>query len=100
MGTVWLGLLFFCIAWHFIYQRKLAESARRFVEGYCEEHTIQFISIAKIKSRIVFDKKRGFSWKNRYLFEFSGDRESRYEGTLVVLGTKVKSIDVPVYRVT
>jgi hypothetical protein len=99
VGTVWLGLMFFCIGWHFIYQRKLAESARRFVQGYCDEHNIQFLSIAKLKSRIVFDKKQGLTWQNYYTFEFSGDRESRYEGTLIIQGAKVKNIDLPVYRV-
>lgn len=100
MGTVWLGLSFFCIAWHFIHQRKLAEAARRFVQGYCEEKSIQFISIAKLKARIVFDKNKGFTWKNHYVFEFSGDKESRYEGTLVIQGSKVKDIELPAYRVT
>jgi hypothetical protein len=99
LETVWLGLIFFCIGWHFIHQRKLAESARRFVENYCEEHQIQFISIAKIKARMVFDKKQGMTWKNHYQFEFSGDRESKYEGILIIQGNKVQNIEMPIYRV-
>lgn len=99
METVWLGLVFFCIGWHFIHQRKLAESARRFVQNYCEEHQIQFISIAKTRSRIVFDSKQGLTWRNDYRFEFSGDQQSKYDGTLIIQGNKVKDIDLPAYRV-
>jgi hypothetical protein len=99
LGTIWIGLSFFCLAWHFIHQRKLAESARNFTKNYCDEHSIQFISIAKLKSRLIFDKGRGLTWQNNYVFEFSGDQETRYEGTLVIQGSKVKNIDMPVYRV-
>jgi hypothetical protein len=96
---IWIAMLFFCIGWHFYHQRKLAESARRYIAKYCEENTLQFMSIAKLKARIVIDKKRGIQWENHYHFEFSGDGESSYEGTLTLRGTKVKDIDMPVYRV-
>lgn len=99
MGTIWLGLTFFCIGWHFYYQRKLAESARQFAHNYCEEKGLQFISIAKVKSRLVMDKHQGLRWRNHYEFEFSGDGQSSYEGTLILLGNKVQKIDTPVYRV-
>lgn len=99
MLDIWIGLLFFCIGWHFYYQRKLAESARRFVEKYCEDNNLQYISIAKLRARLVIDKKRGLMWRNHYCFEFSGDQESRYEGILILRGTKVENIDMPVYRV-
>lgn len=99
LGTVWLGMIFFCIGWHFYYQRKLAEIARRRVHKYCEEQGIQFLSIAKIQSRLVMDPQQGLRWKNLYGFEFSGDGESKYDGTVTMLGNKIKSIDTPVYRV-
>lgn len=99
MVNVWIGLLILCIGWHFYYQRKLAEAARRFVQKYCDDNSLQFMSVAKVKSRLVIDNQKGFLWQNHYLFEFSGDGESQYEGTLILRGTKVKDIDMPVYRV-
>ena len=99
MDTVWFAILLFCLWWYFIYQRKLAESARQYMQKYCEDHQLQFISIARSRTRLKFDAKRGLYWQNHYGFEFSGDGESRYEGTLVLNGTKVQSVDMPVYRV-
>ena len=99
MENVWLGILLFCIGWHFMYQRKMAESARRYIVNYCEKNQLQFISIAKLKTRLGFSKREGLLWKNDYHFEFSGDGESRYEGTLTMHGVRVYNIDMPVYRV-
>ena len=99
MQDIWVGLLFFCIAWHFIYQRKLAESARLFIEKYCEENGIQFISIAKVKTGLVFDNRKGLVWRNHYRFEFSGDGERSNEGTLILRGNRVEDIDLPPYPI-
>lgn len=99
LGTIWIGIICFCVGWHFYYQRKLAEFARQTAHKYCEENGIQFISIAKIKSRLVMDSQKGLRWQNLYTFEFSGDGESKYDGTLTLLGNKLKAIDTPVYRV-
>lgn len=100
MGTIWVAMVLFCIGWHFFYQRKLAEIARRYVHKYCEGNDIQFLSIAKTKSRLRFGEKQGLRWHNEYTFEFSGDRDSKYEGTLILNGTKVSNIDLPVYKVS
>jgi hypothetical protein len=99
LQDIWLGLLFCCIAWHFIYQRKLAEAARHFVEKYCKDQDIQFMSIAKIKTRLVLDKSKGLMWRNHYCFEFSGDGERSNEGTLILRGDQVELIDLPPYPI-
>ncbi len=99
LTTIWLGLGVFCIGWHFYYQRQLAEAARSHAHKYCEQQGIQFISIAKISSGLMMVPGKGVRWKNRYLFEFSGDGQSKYEGTLTLLGNQVQTIETPVYKV-
>lgn len=96
---IWVGLGLFIIGWHFYHQRKIAELARDHAAKYCEQNNLQFISIAKIKARLKSQPHRGLIWCNEYQFEFSGDGESAYQGHLTMHGTRLESVDLPVYRI-
>jgi len=96
---IWFALGFFCVAWHFYHQRKIAEIARHYIVTYCEKNSLQFISIAKVKSRLSNRPNSGLVWCNDYSFEFSGDGESSYQGSLVMHGTRIHDVDMPPYRI-
>lgn len=93
-------LLFVClIFWYFIYLRKVSEFARVHADKYCQQESLQFISIARRKSRLKFDKKHGPHWYSTFDFEFSGDGESRYQGVLYLRGYKLESVHLPPYKI-
>ena len=92
-------LLFIClILWYFAAMRKIAERARALSKQYCEQQNLQFIAIARTSTAIKFTKKHGLHAKTQYEFEFSGDGESSYKGTLIMIGNKADSFDLPVYK--
>ncbi|MCP3427762.1 DUF3301 domain-containing protein [Opacimonas viscosa] len=78
--------------------RENAERVRQFAQQYCQNHHLQFISIAR--KNITFwpknDKKVGLI---EYSFCFSGDKETAYEGIISVYKGKIKQIDLPAYRI-
>ena len=98
MKEIWILLAICCVMWHFYHQRKISEAARYHMKKYCDQNGLQYISIAKIKARLTVGK-RGLVWKNLYDFEFSGDGESLYKGTVTLYGTRLDNVELPPYRV-
>lgn len=85
-----------CIVW-FWQIRDYAELARNFAQQYCQNHDLQFISIAR--SRItLWPGKQRFGLVE-YSFCFSGDKESAYEGSIFVYKGKISKIELPAYKV-
>jgi hypothetical protein len=99
MTDIYIFLLVFLLVWHFIYQRQLAEIARRQVKNYCEQQNLQFLAIARNRTRLAFNKRAGIHWRVCFEFEFSGDGESSSCGTLLMAGKKVREFNLPAYRV-
>lgn len=99
MENIYL-LLFFCLfCWYFLYLRKVSEAAKRFADRHCEKEQLQFIAIARRKSRLAFNKIKGIYLLSIFDFEFSGDGESSYEGIIILNNLKVDNIELPAYRV-
>lgn len=99
MENIYL-LLFIClICWYFFYLRKVSEVALQHVNRYCEKEQLQFIAIARRSSRFKFNKKEGFYLFTLFDFEFSGDGESSYEGSLSMKALKLYRVELPAYRV-
>lgn len=93
-------LLFVCLVfWYFIYLRKVAEFARIHVNHYCEKERLQYLSIARLSSRLKFNKRLGIHWFSIFEFEFSGDGESKYTGKISLRNYKLDEIDTPAYRI-
>lgn len=78
--------------------RAISESANRYVVQYCEKQQLQFISIARGRTRpgIVQGKP---DWKTQFIFEFSGNGEDKYQGVLEMEGLRAISTIVPPYKV-
>ncbi|QBY03233.1 DUF3301 domain-containing protein [Thalassotalea sp. HSM 43] len=99
LSDIYLLLGLFLLVWYIWFSREIAEIARNKCQQYCEQHGLQFISIARTKTRIRFSKRQGLYIHAEYLFEFSGDGESAYAGTLIMHSKKVAAFDLPPYKV-
>lgn len=93
-----LIVIFCALTVWFWRMRDNAERVRQFAQQYCQNHHLQFISIAR--KNITFwpnnNKKTGLI---EYSFCFSGDKETAYEGIISVYKGKIKHVDLPAYRV-
>ena len=99
MENIYFLLIVCLFLWYFIYLRKVSEYALRHIKAYCEKEALQFISLSRYSSRIAFNKRLGPHWVSVFDFEFSGDRESSYQGQAVLKGYKLDNIHVPMYKI-
>jgi hypothetical protein len=99
MENIYYLLIIGLIFWYFVYLRRVAEFARIHINKYCEAEHLQFLSIARRSSKIHFNQKLGPHWLSTFEFEFSGDRESSYQGLITLRGYRLDDINVPPYRI-
>jgi len=100
MENIYYLLFFFLVCWYFIYLRQVSEMAKKHLERYCKEASLQFIALARRSSRFKFSKKHGFCVYSVFDFEFSGDGESNNQGIITLYGLKLDNLDLPAYRVS
>lgn len=99
MENIYFLLIVCLFLWYFIYLRKVSEFALRHIKKYCEKDALQFISLSRRSSRLRFSKALGPHWISTFDFEFSGDRESSYQGQATLCGYKLDNIHVPMYKI-
>jgi hypothetical protein len=99
MENIYILLAVCLLFWYFIYLRKVAEFARLHINKYCQKEKLQYLSIARISSRLRFSKRLGLHWVSIFEFEFSGDGESMYTGRVSLKNYKLDEIDIPAYRI-
>ena len=98
MAEIWVLLIACTIIWYFNHLRKVAEKARKVATQHCEQLELQFIAIARVKTRFSASKRLGIFVKSDFQFEFSGDGESSYKGILHMHGLKPAGFDMPAYK--
>ncbi|WP_194755844.1 DUF3301 domain-containing protein [Aliidiomarina indica] len=86
-------LLFGYLFWQW---RLQEEFARKHAEMLCKRHDIQFLDIARSSGRPRFSPKPG--WEARFVFGFSSDTQSRYEGEIMLLNRHLRDYSLPTYR--
>jgi hypothetical protein len=99
MENIYLLLIVCLFLWYFIYLRKVSEVALLHIKQYCEKDALQFISLSRNSSKLRFSKALGPHWISTFDFEFSGDRESSYQGQATLCGYKLDNIHVPMYKI-
>lgn len=99
MENIYYLLFAFLICWYFIYLRQVSEAGRKHAQRYCKKEQLQFITIARQYTRMSFSKQQGLFVKSAFEFEFSGDGESSFQGTLFLNGNKLDSVELPPYRI-
>ena len=87
------------IAFQFWHLRGIAELAVDYAKKYCDKHNLQYISLARTKTKFKAYKGK-LDWHISYELAFSSDGEREYLGTLVCHGKHLVSVELPVYRVT
>ncbi|WP_299074151.1 DUF3301 domain-containing protein [uncultured Paraglaciecola sp.] len=93
-----LLLSIFLLAAMFWRFRAISESVRTQLDSYCEKQQLQFISVARVKTRIASYRGK-LDFHSDFVFEFSGNGEDSSQGQVKMIGLKVHSIDTPAYRV-
>lgn len=78
--------------------RAIAEAAKRYLSQYCEKQGLQLISVARSKTRLGMYRGKP-DWHTQFHFEFSGNGEDSYLGTLSMAGLTVTATDMPAYRI-
>lgn len=99
MENIYYLLFIFLLLSYFFYLRKVAELARKHIQKYCNKENLQFIALARTSSKIRFTRRDGPHFLSQFVFEFSGDGEASYQGTISLRGYKLDNIDLPAYRI-
>jgi len=99
VATLWLLILVAGVIGLFWYRRQLAETARVHAHNQCEQLGVQLVSVACLKWRVGILKNGKLGIRSTYLFEFSSDGESLYQGKLHMDNERLHAKDIPPHRV-
>lgn len=99
MATLWLFILVGSVISFFWYSRKVAESAKAHAERQAKQLQVQLLSVACKKLTLGILKNGRLGIKSRFLFEFSSDGESLYQGYLILENTKLIQADIPPHKI-
>ena len=94
-------LILALIAWFWWDSRGAAEHATRVARQYCESMNVSFLNdtVAWQKVRLKRNLKGRMMLERSYFFEFASDGQQRYRGEVVMLGKRVKSIQLDPHRI-
>ena len=94
-------ILLMAIGWFWWDSRGVAEHATRVAKQYCESMNLSFLNdtVAWQKIRLKRNLKGRMAFERSYFFEFSSDGNQRYRGEVVMLGKRVKNIQLDPHRV-
>ena len=92
-------LVVFVVMVQFWHIRAITEIANRYLSEFCEERQLQLLSVARFKTRIGLHRGKP-DWHTTFVFEFSGNGEDKYTGTLAMQGRQVMNTDLPAYRIS
>ncbi|MCL1057662.1 DUF3301 domain-containing protein [Shewanella gelidimarina] len=85
------------IAAFFWQLRQMAEMSRTFATKECQKQKVQLLAIAQETAKPSFGGSTGFTWKVKYLFEFSTDGINQYSGSLWMHGKKIHKVQWPIF---
>jgi len=95
----WMAVLALGI-WYWFRAREVKEVAYKAAKAYCEGIDIEFLDESVVLRGFWFKRdSKGTvrSWRT-YIFEFSSTGDYRYKGEIILLGNKVESIQLDIYR--
>ncbi|MGQ8366285.1 DUF3301 domain-containing protein [Glaciecola sp. 1036] len=91
-------VIIIAIAFQFWRLRGIGEYTIRFAKQYCEREGLQYVSLARVSTKIGIFKGK-VDWLNKYELSFSSDGENLYTGTISTVGSRVVSVDLPAFRI-
>ncbi|WP_371192584.1 DUF3301 domain-containing protein [Glaciecola sp. SC05] len=77
--------------------RGISEYTIAYAEQYCKKEGLQFISLARYRTKLSLYRNKP-DWLIDYHLEFSSDGETQYVGTIQTHGKRVVSVQLPVFR--
>lgn len=98
LASLVLLLLIIVIAIQFWRLRTIAEYMIDYANQYCDKHNLQYISLARTKSRFTGYKGK-LDWQLRYELAFTSDGQNEYKGDITCHGKHIIRLDMPAYRV-
>ena len=95
-------LLLAALAWFWFDSMRAHEIARNAGRRICDDAQLQFLddTVAGTALRLARDNTGRRVLRRTYRFEFSETGNSRLEGQLTLLGTKVISVTMEPYKIT
>lgn len=89
------------IGWFWWDSRGAAEHATRVAKQYCQSMNVSFLNdtVSWQKVRLKRNLKGRMALERSYFFEFASDGQQRYRGEVVMLGKRVKSIQLDPHRI-
>lgn len=89
----------FLIVAQFWQLRKQTETAHAYARNYCEKNNIQFIALARKKTKIKLFKRKLIVWRSEFDIEFSGNGEDASSGFMVLEDMRLVDITTQAYPV-
>lgn len=90
-----LILCFIAMFWRF---RAISEQVKVSLEQYCNTHSIQLISVARVSTSIKSYRGK-LDFHTEFSFEFSGNGEDSYQGRILMIGLRSLKVDTPAYKI-
>ena len=93
-------ILLAAIGWFWFDSLRAIEIARHLGKQVCSDAGLQFLddTVANIALALVRDETGRRVLRRTYRFEFSETGDSRLEGRVILLGSKVESITMEPYQ--
>jgi Protein of unknown function (DUF3301) len=94
-------LLLVAVLWFWFDSLRALEIARKNGRRVCSELNVQFLddSVAGTSLSLVRDKTGRRALRRTYCFEFSETGNTRLEGQLVLLGSRLESVTMEPYQI-
>jgi hypothetical protein len=96
---IFIGVLL-CGFWYWNSAQKVKEIALTATRDYCSAMEVQMLDAYIALSNVGFERDAlgKMQFRRTFSFEFSSTGYERYAGKIVMLGRKIKGIDMEPYR--
>jgi len=94
-------LLLAALGWYWSDSLRALETARQMGKRVCSDANVQFLddTVARVALALVRDASGRRVLRRTYRFEFSETGNSRREGQLVLLGSRIESVTMEPYQI-
>jgi hypothetical protein len=97
MYSLIILLFIAAVAIQFWRLRGISEYTIEYAQRYCKKEGLQFISLARINTRLSVYRGKP-DWLIDYQLEFSSDGETQYVGSIQTHAKHVLRVELPVFR--
>ncbi|MCF6436359.1 MULTISPECIES: DUF3301 domain-containing protein [Pseudoalteromonas] len=98
MATLWLFIFVGAVIALFWTSRQAAEAAKDHAQHQADKLQVQLLSVACQKRRLGILKSGKPGIKSQFIFEFSSDGETVYQGVLHLENSRLMKADIPPHR--